>query len=193
MDGLGLIVVGTENYNIIIEVGWFQEENMLYIASQDDEAVLLEDPEPDSWYHFSLSYDMLSGEITGRVDDGISCTLAGTPGMVPEVFDFSSLMESQIAIDNVIIEAIFNNHIGLFEGTAHTDETIVSPNPASNFLQLEHSKTPAEALVYDLNGKLLEKHTHTKRIPIHSLNAGVYLLEIKFKEGVSEWVKFVKE
>ena len=71
----------------------------------------------------------------------------------------------------------------------------ISPNPATNTLLVNtNSNEPSELILYDITSrKILEANfTATLSLNIESLAQGIYLYEIRTKEGVLKNGKIIK-
>lgn len=69
----------------------------------------------------------------------------------------------------------------------------VYPNPVRDVLYIQ-TETPVDLLLTDIAGRKVMELQHTRHLPMTDLPAGVYMLQIKSKEGVSlRTVKVVKQ
>ena len=72
----------------------------------------------------------------------------------------------------------------------------IYPNPASDFLHIKSEKSISEVSIFDSTGKQIsrikEKNSEAK-IPVHYLNSGIYLIQIKNSEGIVSKQKFIKK
>ncbi len=74
---------------------------------------------------------------------------------------------------------------------------ILYPNPASDFIKLRYKTDliPASYIIYNTSGNILRQGSYVdteKSIDVSSLTEGLYIIEVKTKEGTSYSQKFIK-
>lgn len=71
----------------------------------------------------------------------------------------------------------------------------IYPNPAQDFLMIEHNtKESGKVKIYSTDGKLVkEADLNTEKINISFLNAGIYIVKTETESGSFGYRKFVKE
>jgi hypothetical protein len=72
---------------------------------------------------------------------------------------------------------------------------MVSPNPSSNFINIESNTLMIGAVVYDLAGKVVKRENMSSMstsLNIENLNEGTYILEILFNDGSTQNRKILK-
>ncbi|TLX76860.1 T9SS type A sorting domain-containing protein [Labilibacter sediminis] len=67
----------------------------------------------------------------------------------------------------------------------------ISPNPASNYLNINASEHIEMVEIFDLTGKSVLKET-SKKLDVSSLTQGVYLVKVQI-EGIIKTTKFIKK
>lgn len=75
-------------------------------------------------------------------------------------------------------------------------QTKIYPNPATDLLTVEFSANaiPAELRIMDINGKLIRQHrmlNATNQFDVSAFDSGIYLLEMRQKNGQREVIKMV--
>jgi len=96
-------------------------------------------------------------------------------------------------VDNLIVKS----------GTLSTSEIEkqrntfkVYPNPTSDFVQIKSEKRISEVSIFDFTGKqvsLSKEDNSEVKIPVHHLASGIYIIQIKDNEGITNSQKFIKK
>lgn len=67
------------------------------------------------------------------------------------------------------------------------------PNPSTKILNIKGNLNQIESFaIYDLNGRQVSKIIHESEIDISSLSEGIFLLNIYYKDGSVDSIKFIK-
>jgi len=135
-------------------------------------------PTLDGGYMMAGQYDSAPGDIYPQ---GIQTAIA------LKVDEFGCLEPGCQLNDPIGIEEIQGLGVKLFPNPAK-EELTLQFNPSFNSNEIE------DILIYDIQGKsVLNKSFHSNRIDISSLHAGLYLLELRTKNGERMSARFVKE
>ncbi len=121
------------------------------------------------------------GVDDGKLDNGAKVLQYNYSGSTSMQWDFELL--SSARVDNSK-EIIINNKL------------VVYPNPAKNMLYVDiGNQTGASLFVYNLSGKLLmniDLDQQNGPVPLNQLNSGIYLIDIRTKENITERFKLIK-
>lgn len=139
-DGLGMVVISTADCEIIMEIGWDKENNRIYIGCSDMDSSLLDDPEPDTWYHIMATYDTTTGQVKARLEDQEVVTGEANQGMFPKYFDYTSIMETEIGIDNIVVSAVDEDVLRINTIQNSMFKTKLYPNPAKDLIHIKADK-----------------------------------------------------
>lgn len=193
LEGMQIVVVGTEDFDIIMELGWNMQANNLYISGDNIDEILLDNPTPDTWYHFTATYNTETGEIKAKVNNGAVISGTTSSGKAPAIFDFSSFMSSEMGINNILVKATNQDVLATQNHLISTAQTKVFPNPAKEVVHIKSTKEIASTTLLDMSGKVLSTSQNKNEVNVGNLNAGQYLLQLKFKDGTSETQKIIKK
>lgn len=92
--------------------------------------------------------------------------------------------KSATTYDSLRTDIVFVPFSGLSEAENNDIELILAPNPASGYFQLQTNKPVKQVRIYDTKGRLVYNNPFTSPfIQIDELKPGVYLTEIRFKNG----------
>lgn len=192
-DGLGMVVISTEEYDVILEVGWEQESNRLYIGGSNMDEALLESPDPDTWYHISVTYNTITGEVRARIDEQDVVIGSANPGMYPSYFDYTSIMEAGIGIDNIVVSATNTDVLKVTNLQNSVSKSKIYPNPATDLVQIKSDKNISTMSIFDLSGKLMKTVQKQNAANVQNLIPGNYVLKINYQDGSSESHQLIKK
>lgn len=193
-EGIGLVVLTTENHRIAIEVGWDQEFNTLYVTGGNDMVInLLKEPKLDTWYHIEALYNTETGEVKTRLNNGETLTGMTLPNITPYYLQYASLFASNIGIDNVVVAATDVFELGLNDFQKTATQSVIYPNPVNDVLNIQTNRSINHLTLIDLNGKVIQKAQAEKSLNVNNLTPGTYFLSIKYQDGGTENKKFIKK
>lgn len=134
----------------------------------------------------------LVNSITQKVELFFETTSLGVFSLSPNFevnqFDFYNFdLGSNFAVDNIQIEEIPN----LGTQDLWTNSINIYPNPVSDYLTIETNETILAYEIYHLNGQLVQKGKD-KKVNVHSLSKGNYILKVKTDQQVFN-KKFIKK
>jgi hypothetical protein len=83
-----------------------------------------------------------------------------------------------------LAEYIYGNLVGqsftLSQGTEELSQIILSPNPSTNFLNIDNVRNPVEVVIYDAFGRITLTQKLTQNTSLnHHLASGMYLVQLK--------------
>ena len=117
------------------------------------------------------------------------------PGGLVDIASYGNTNRDISATD--VIWAFFNRYT--LDGPTGIDEIstnpaiTISPNPASDRLNINTSLDIAHIDIYDLIGRIVMSENNSKVIDIESLSRGIYTIAITSQSGNRTAVKFVKD
>lgn len=193
LDSLGIVVLGTSDFDIIAEIGWDIETEILYLSGAEMFGTLLENPTPNTWYHITTTFNTNTGEIKARVNNEPIVSGFADVELLPEIFDYSSIMGSTIAIDNVVVSAKSTDVLTTGEHSATSKSTRIYPNPVRDNIKISTKKNIAESRIIDFSGKTLLSFGNQKSFNVQSLTPGTYILTIKYDDNSQETLKLIKK
>lgn len=80
------------------------------------------------------------------------------------------------------------------ETSALKNAVSVYPNPFSDVLNISDAKDLTSVLVYDMNGRLVKTIAKPEaKLHLGELNAGLYMITLKYKDGFTKTIKAVKK
>lgn len=191
-EGLGMIVIATDDFDEVLSVAMASEENVIAIFAENLDEALVTNPDPNSWYHITLTYNATNGEIKAQVNDEPVIEGSGVAGLEPNVFDFTSIIESNIGLDNVSVTATNESILAVPE----INEAValqVFPNPVISEVHLKSTKPIERTLVYDLSGKIVKEFAEQNQFNLSDLSSGEYILKVFFAEGYTKTQKILKK
>ncbi|MEN8880631.1 MAG: LamG-like jellyroll fold domain-containing protein [Polaribacter sp.] len=116
-------------------------------------------------------------------------------GMLDEVYMFNDVL-SETEIQEVMnIEDLeeYLNSLSIIENNPLKDKIELYPNPAHQMLNMSGADT-FSAKVYDLSGRMIKSATIiNNRLDVSSFGKGVYIIEMKDKQGNAYISKFIKQ
>jgi hypothetical protein len=137
----------------------------------------------------------------------IPLTTASLTQWVEYDIDFSFISPS-VDIDGFILlfnphtftadEVYFDNFMlsnDLSTKSINNTDLMVSPNPSSNFVNIESTNLMVGAIVYDLAGKIVMREDNSglsSKLNIEILSEGTYIVEILFNDGSTQNRKIIK-
>lgn len=183
-EGLGMIVISTDEFDEILSVIMAPEDNVIAVFAENLDENLVSNPEPNTWYHIVITYNSTNGEIKARVNDNPVVEGYGTAGLTPNVFDFTSIIESNIGIDNVSVSATEESVLGT---SAFEEIPIVKifPNPTVSHINIQSNHPIKQSVVYDINGKKVREFGGENQLNLSGLASGSYLLKLSMTNGAS--------
>lgn len=150
------------------------------------------------------------GSSNGQIHhyNNISGNIMGTYSEVDTALKFiRNPSNSSVAIghlnDDLLLDMIVGNERGgliYFEGsddislsTEDIDKTEISlyPNPAHDLLYVK-GDIPHNFIIYDLNGKIVQRGAKTNVINIESLHVGIYIIELNYTSNAVRQ-KFIRQ
>ncbi|MBW7848463.1 MAG: T9SS type A sorting domain-containing protein [Bacteroidales bacterium] len=192
IEGIGMIVIATENFEEIVSIVYTTENNAISVYAENFDEILVPNPTPDTWYNLSMTYNSITGEIMVRVDEGPVLIGYGTAGMEPEVFDFTCIVESKIGIDNVSLAATDGSVSGIVKMN-NSQLVKVFPNPVSDIAVLHSEKEISHIELLDAHGKKLNDFFgQTPSLDFRGLIAGNYFLRVSFADGFCQTQQIIK-
>lgn len=92
------------------------------------------------------------------------------------------------------ILTLISQNLGVVEAKTVGDAT-VSPNPTTDFVTIKSKLNVNSVDVFDLNGRIVLNSTTliNDQIDLRELSAGIYILKINYKEGVTSTKKIIKK
>lgn len=109
----------------------------------------------------------------------------GTTGTVSDSQDYD------FHIDNFTVESA---NLSISESALKNKNIKVYPNPFTDLINLSETKDLKTVKVFDLTGKAVKIiENPTKEISLGSLNSGLYLITMYFKDGSQNTVKAIKK
>ncbi|MFC7348833.1 fibronectin type III domain-containing protein [Chryseobacterium zhengzhouense] len=128
----------------------------------------------------TFSYDLVGYNSANTI-----FALYGTDGTADDNEDYD------FHIDNFTVEAA---NLSTSEANAKNKEVKVYPNPFRDIVNISDIKEVKTVKVFDLNGRTLKTiENPTKEINLSSLNPGLYLITMYFKDGSQNTVKAIKK
>lgn len=128
----------------------------------------------------SYTYDLV-----GYNGANIVFAFYGTDGTVNDSQDYD------FHIDNFTVEAA---NLSTSESNAKNKTIKVYPNPFSDVVYISETKDLKTIKVFDLTGRAVKTiENPTKEISLGSLNSGLYLITMYFKDGSQNTVKAIKK
>ena len=145
----------------------------------------------NTWYNISLYYNYINGETKISVNGTVYGPYASTANKnLTELSLYTGVGTLTSGIDNISINAVNSAVLG-------TDEIItksslkVYPNPISDIVNITSDKKISAVSINDLSGKKLIETKETK-LNIKSFSKGIYLLTVKYEDGIIENKKIIK-
>lgn len=194
IEGVGMIVIATENFEEIVSIVYTTENNAISVYAENFDEILVPNPTPDTWYNLTLTYNSINGEIMIKVDEGPVLIGYSSAGMEPEVFDFTCIIESNLGIDNVSIVATDGSVLSRITKLDNSRFTNVFPNPVSDVVSLQSGKAISYIELMDIFGKKTNCFSgQTQSLDLRELKAGNYFLKIHFADGFCQTHKISKK
>ena len=192
-EGLGQIVIATDNFEEIFSIIMPSENNSIVLFAENMDEALVENRSPNTWYHFTITYNSVTGEIMAQTNNQHVITGFGSTGLEPNVFDFTSIIESNLGIDNISVAATNESILSASDFVKKTNATNIFPNPATSSINLHTNKKITQSVLFDLTGRKIKEFHNLNQLDLSNLGSGSYLLKILFAEGVTETHKIVKK
>lgn len=155
--------------------------------------------EPNTWVSVSYSYDYDSGRITWTHPGGSYYIQAGTsgtntwvlnPGVNPDEHDFLSTVSTgntvahTSGVDNLRMEAASTVVLATQQATVAKNLVSFYPNPATDVVKFTTDVQSVQ--IFDLTGKsVINTKVTGNTLDVNNLKAGMYLLKIQTKDGVT--------
>ncbi len=185
--GSGYFVVGTIAYDGATGAIAYNNDTLPAAAT------LLPVATANTWYDCILYYDAASGSSNVSINGVSFGPFAGTAGKSPDELDFLSGGSATLAsaVDNVQVSALAV--LGTAE-VAASESLQIYPNPASDFVYVKSENSVEQVVLFDMAGKLVRKTVlREDAFDVKSLSAGVYVMQVKFKDGTTESRRIVKK
>lgn len=192
VEGFGMLIIASEDFDIILEMGWDMEEELLYIYSDGEEETLLENATPETWYQFTANYNVETGDVFARVDEENIVHIEAEPLQIPAVFDFTSILASEIGMDNIKLSAEKENFLSTPSFEQTTTQVTLYPNPTSDYINIQSDKQISNLDVYDIKGRKISATSNQNQINTYDWSAGKYFLNILFIDGSIENHQVIK-
>ncbi|MDV7697460.1 T9SS type A sorting domain-containing protein [Chryseobacterium soli] len=123
--------------------------------------------------------------LTANTGANTVFALYGNDGAVDDSQDYN------FYIDNFTVESA---QLGTSEVNAQKKTVNIHPNPFKETVTISDTRDMKSVTVTDVSGRVLKTiENPTKEINLSSLNAGLYLLTIQFKDGSTSTVKAIKQ
>ncbi|MFQ5335832.1 MAG: T9SS type A sorting domain-containing protein [Flavobacteriales bacterium] len=136
------------------------------------------------------------GDTTAAVLNILFDTLGNFSTGINTVVIWPSAANTMIT-DSLWKDIVITLPMGIVEGLSTTDRTFfVYPNPTYGPLNLQTSLEPADierVSLFDQSGRMLRNNKGKLPCDISDLPAGVYLLELKKRDGKTYRVKIMRE
>ncbi|ASK30507.1 hypothetical protein CEY12_10480 [Chryseobacterium sp. T16E-39] len=128
----------------------------------------------------TYSYDLTTNTSANTV-----FAFYGSDGTVNDAPDYN------FYVDNFIVESA---QLGTSEVNGNKKTVSVHPNPFKDMLYISDTRDLKTVTVTDVSGRLLKTiENPTKEINLSTLNAGLYFVNIQFKDGSKTTVKAIKQ
>lgn len=141
-----------------------------------------------------ISLNIENGDYDG---DGLYTTIPGSPNLEYVCVDAyeGEIIQNWLTLANVSTNCILTSGCNLSRSEFNADRFSVSPNPATDFLNI-HSKSDDvidSIAIYNVLGALVQTQLNpSETIDVSHLKSGVYLLRIATAKGIAN-NKFVKK
>ena len=127
------------------------------------------------WVEFNVDFSFISPSV-----DIAGCILLWNPhtSTADEVYFDNFILSNSLSTTNL-----------------SKNNVMVSPNPSSNFINIESNTLMIGTVVYDLAGKVVKRENMSSMsttLNIENLNEGTYILEILFNDGSTQNRKILK-
>jgi hypothetical protein len=123
--------------------------------------------------------------LTGNTNANTVFALYGSDGTVDDAPDYN------FYIDNFTVETI---QLGTSEVNGNKKTVSIHPNPFKDVLSISDTREMKSVVITDVSGRVLKTiENPAKEINLSTLNSGLYLLTIQFKDGSSSAVKAIKQ
>ena len=96
-----------------------------------------------------------------------------------------------LAIDNIKIEE--SGNVLAVENTNVDSDVALFPNPFKDILNISDVKNLSSVTVNDLSGRQVKTFNPQKELDLSDLNAGIYMVSLKYKNGSVKVIKAVKK
>ncbi|WP_312769638.1 T9SS type A sorting domain-containing protein [Epilithonimonas sp.] len=179
-------------YAMPMMIGWDPGEG--YISLQDEIAgiIIADNVTANTWYHIKASYDMTTGEVKIKVDNGDVITYEGTPDLVPQELDVLLAGITTAGFDNITVSATNTDPFLAVSDVTKKSSVSVYPNPATNVVNIKSDKKVESVSIYDVAGKIVKTTAETS-INVENLAKGSYIVNIKYVDGSKESTKVIKK
>ncbi|MFC6268771.1 fibronectin type III domain-containing protein [Frigoriflavimonas asaccharolytica] len=107
----------------------------------------------------------------------------GTDGTVDDAEDFEFYVDD-FQITNVLATS---------ETLASASNLTISPNPFKDFVRISDVKDVVSISIVDMAGRMVKTVKPASEINLSSLNSGIYLINLKMKDGSVKTVKAIKK
>lgn len=140
------------------------------------------------------AFNTTTGEVTTReeplpamIENGASAFIQGSnKNTENRILLFGGIVNNEIS--NACWESTFSIPVSTIEYILANDpELKVGPNPAKNHLYIQAAHKMQDVSIYDIRGKLIftsaVSNVSETILDIQSINCGIYIIGIKFKDG----------
>lgn len=119
--------------------------------------------------------------------------ITGVPaGITTLAFRHTGNPDNSVLIDNVQYDLL--SALGTSEVIADVNKLNVYPNPFTDILHISDIKDVASITVTDMSGRTVRTIAKpTAQLQLGDLNAGLYLVTLKYKDGTAKTVKAIKK
>jgi len=144
----------------------------------------------NTWYNISLYYNYTNGQTKISVNgtDYGPYTAAANQNF-SKLYMYTSGGNLTSSWDNISLNAV-NTVLETKEIIAKSNLKVY-PNPISDIVNIASDKKISNISINDLSGKKLLESNETK-LNIKSFSKGVYLLTVKYVDGITETKKIIK-
>lgn len=123
--------------------------------------------------------------LTGNTSANTVFALYGNDGAVDDSQDYN------FYIDNFTVESA---QLGTSEVNSQKKTVSIHPNPFKETVTISDAREMKSVTVTDVSGRVLKTiESPSKEINLSTLNSGLYLLTIQFKDGSASTVKAIKQ
>ncbi len=129
-----------------------------------------------------MKYWLLLPVQTGEVSYKLVSGAEGTANITVTIRDDGGVVNNGIDSVQTIFEVTVSGNIGIRQNKV---STLIYPNPATDFVQIELKKSGYDQLIIaDMSGKMLrtekiKPYETSKRIDLTGISSGTYLLILK--------------
>ncbi len=114
------------------------------------------------------------------IDSGGASVTAGGIDILYTIgeVNIQELSSGTVLISEGFISSSLSNTLGVNEVGINEENTLVYPNPTSDFIYIKTSLLIEKIEIYDALGKSILKTKNTHKIPVNNLSKGMCILKI---------------